>query len=127
MKRFSLAVLVVFGLLTVTGLNCVSAAGPSDPVEASIPTDVKLHQVNGKVISLDTEIQQMVVKSKKNESSFVLTSDTVIKRGRSAVKPSSLKTGSTVRVRYHEQNGQLIADRVTITSPAGSTRKGAKQ
>ena len=124
MKHFGLAVLGAFALLILNGPNFLSAATQSDGPKP-IPAEAKTHQVNGKVMSMDPQTQQLVVKGKENESSFVLTSETVYKKGRKSIKPGSLKTGTTVRVRYYEQNGQLIADRVTITS-AGSPRKGGQ-
>jgi hypothetical protein len=124
MKHFGLAVLVVFAVLFVTGPIHFSAAAQSEAVK-SMTTEAKPRQVNGKVVSLDPQSKQLIVKSKKAESSFVLTPETVFKRGRNPVQPSSLKTGATVRVRYYEQNGQLIADRVTITS-SSAQRKGVK-
>ena len=118
MKHFGLAVLGAFVLLfvSVAGLSLVRAATPSAVSDPSAPAEVKIRQFNGKVVSLDLEAQRLVVKNRKGESAFVLTSKTAYKKGRSAVQPAALKPGMKVLVRYHEQEDQRIAGQVTITA-----------
>jgi hypothetical protein len=118
MKRFSLTVLgaLVFVFISVTGLPIVQAAEPALLSQSSAPQDVTTRQFNGKVVRLDLETQKLVVKNRKGESGFVLTSKTAYKKGRNAVQPAALKLGTQVLVRYHEQDDRRIAGQVTITS-----------
>ncbi|GEM_PF-2839846 len=118
MKRFGLAVLgaFVFLFISVVDLPIVRAAAPASLTEPSAPPAVTIRQFNGKVVSLDLETQRLVVKNRKGESAFVLTSKTTYKKGRSAVRPAALKAGMKVLVRYHEQDDQRIAGQVTIRS-----------
>ena len=118
MKQFGLAVLGAFVLLfiSVVGLPVVRAAAPASLSESSASPEVTIRQFNGKVVSLDLGTQRLVVKNRKGESAFVLTSKTAYKKGRSAVQPAALKAGMKVLVRYHEQDDQRIAGQVTITS-----------
>jgi hypothetical protein len=102
--------------ISVVGLPIVQAAAPASLSESSAPPEVTIRQFNGKVVSLDLGTQRLVVKNRKGESAFVLTSNTAYKKGRSAVQPAALKPGMKVLVRYHEQDNQQIAGQVTITS-----------
>jgi hypothetical protein len=118
MKRFGLAVLGAFALLCISSVSppLVRAATLSAIPEPSAPAEVKIRQFNGKVVSLDLENQRLVVKNRKGETPFVLTSNTAYKKGRRVVQPAALKPGMKVLVRYHEQDDQRIAGQVTITS-----------
>ncbi|MCI0529568.1 MAG: hypothetical protein L0Y56_19170 [Nitrospira sp.] len=118
MKQFGLAVLGAFVLLfiSVVDLPIVRAAAPASLSEPSAPPEVTVRQFNGKVVSLDLQTQRLIVKNRKGESAFVLTSKTAYKKSRSAVQPAALKPGMKVLVRYHEQDNQRIAGQVTITS-----------
>lgn len=128
MKRFGLAVLGAFVLLfvSVAGLPLARAATPSAVSDPLVPAEVKIRQFNGKMVSLDLETQRLVVKNRKGESAFVLTSKTAYKKGRRAVQPAVLKPGMKVLVRYHEQDDQRIAGQVTITSGANAPKKGGQ-
>ena len=128
MKRFGLAVLGAFVLLflSAAGLPVVRAATPSAVSDPSAPAEVKIRQINGKMVSLDIKSQRLVVKNKKGEPAFVLTSKTAYKKGRRAVQPSALKPGMKVLVRYHEQDDQRIAGQVTITSGTNAPKKGGQ-
>jgi hypothetical protein len=76
MKRFGSAVLGAFVLLfiSVVDLPVVRAAAPASLSEPSAPSEVTIRQFNGKVVSLDLETQKLIVKNRKGESAFVLTS-----------------------------------------------------
>jgi hypothetical protein len=120
MRTILLSTLGAVSLLfmTVVGLAYSETAGSG--VSAAKPAlskaAVKVHQFNGALLNLDLQGSRLVVKNKRTEAQFILTSETAYKEGRRAVRPTNLKEGMKIRVRYIERDGKRIARTVTIVS-----------
>jgi translation elongation factor EF-G len=105
--------LVVAALMAVT--HPLSAEPtPSAPRKAKTSTveamkNLKLQQSTGVISSVDLERQSLIVKNRRGEQAFSVASETQVKKGREKFKPTELKPGMKVTVRYWEQEGRKIA------------------
>ena len=70
--------------------------------------------VVGQITAVDAAAKTIKVKSGNQEMTFATTDKTVISLGAAAGKWDDLKVGATVRVRYLNEGGKMVADKLIL-------------
>ena len=103
--------IVVTSVFLFLTLSVVSVALADKPESAS-----------GEILSMDG--RTLVLKVKKAEESFTLTSDTEYRRANEELRAGQLKEGDRVRVKYFVDEEQKVAVRVELWIPPNKLRRG---
>ncbi len=128
MKRLSL----FMGLLTLMAFVSVSLAqqtkptpapAPVAPAKPAEPAPVKLEKFNGAVSKVDEATKSLVVKTKKEEKTFVTDEQTKITKGKESLAFSDLKPGMNVSVEYKKEGDKLIASAIKVAVPKAAPKK----
>lgn len=83
---------------------------------AAPATKAKMHSVTGTLEKVNGH--NLTVKTKKATENVTLASDAIIREGSKLISPSALSadTGDQVTVRYTDQNGQMQAASVVVST-----------
>lgn len=70
---------------------------------------LKIRQHTGVITQVNAEEQNFVIKNKRGEHRFAITSDTQVKKGRKRFGIADLQSGMKVTVKYWEKENTKIA------------------
>ncbi len=86
----------------------------------------KVLWLKGAITSVDTAAKSFVVKEKKGEATVVTNETTKISLGKEKKTFEDLKAGETVHVKYHKQDGKLMAANVYLAGGKKMEKAGGK-
>lgn len=134
MKRVSLlvALLTLMAFVSV-GLAQQTKPAPTPapaPAPAPAPTakpaeaaPAKLEKFNGAISKVDEATKTVVVKTKKEEKTFVIDERTKITKGKDTLTLADLKPGMNVSVEYKKEGDKLIASAIKVAVPKAAPKK----
>jgi hypothetical protein len=73
----------------------------------------------GKITAADDGAKSFVYHAKTKDLTFKTNDKTVIKVGRKKVGWSDIKAGQTVRIKFHQQGGERVAEQVVLMIGVG--------
>lgn len=76
---------------------------------------LKTRQHTGVITQINAEKQNFVIKNKRGEHRFAITSDTQVKRGRKKFGIADLQSGMKVTVKYWEKENTKIAKIIKLS------------
>jgi hypothetical protein len=115
MKKVLMFALAVFISVAFATVMFAQGPGTSEQTTTTTTTTTKSKPMTlmGKVTAMDTAAKMMTVKGKKGDMTFDVSN---------AQMKESVKAGSTVTVKYTEQDGKMMASSVTIHHGAKTTK-----
>lgn len=134
-RRFGTWGLAIVTSLALAGATSAAplqtAAGtsgkPSQSKAGSKSSSAAEHSVTGTLEKFDANSKTLTVHTQKGSETLMLDNDAKIQQGTKALTASDLSahTGSHVRVRYVDNNGQKMAKEIRLTSQMA--KGGAKK
>lgn len=119
---FALFTAVVFVAGTVGFAAAQTTAAPEKKAgyTKSEPSKTAAKSAAGTVKSAAADTLVVVGKDKDKamEWAFAVGSNTIVEAGGKAIAIAELKAGDSVQVKYSEQNGKAVAQRVTVKAAA---------
>ncbi len=97
-----------------------STPAPAPAAPAATPAaekPAKLEKYSGAVEKVDEMAKSFVVKSKKDNKTFVIDDKTKITKGKNAMPFGELKAGMGVSVQYKKEGDKMIAASVKVSAP----------
>jgi hypothetical protein len=79
-----------------------------------------------KSASADSVVVAGKEKGKEAEWTFAVDPKTKVKKSGKDASPADLQTGDSVQVRYSEQDGKMVAQSITASTPKAAKKGGAK-
>jgi hypothetical protein len=109
--------ILVFGVIGTARAQTDGKKNPSESTSSKT--------VTGEVKSAgpDTVIVTTKEEGRRTERTFVIDSDTKVRKSAKAVKATDLKPGDDVYVRYKEKDGKATAETIGVKSSATNKQK----
>ena len=116
MKKTILFVVMLTLVAFVSGAIAQQKPAPAAPASTA-PAKLKLEKFMGAIKSVDAMGKSIVVAKGKEEKTFVITDDTKITKGKTAIKFEDLKVGSHVHIGYKTEMDKNVAARIQAYAP----------
>jgi hypothetical protein len=79
--------------------------------------ETQVEEIIGVIVSLDTTVNMLTIKTRQGEMSFYINEKTQITMGREERLFSDLKVGEKVKVHYTTAEGKDLAERIMVKPP----------
>ena len=120
-----LAAVFMTGLAGVAGVALADEKQAEDKAQTEKAADshakMRARSAAGTVKAAAAD--SLVVAAKKGDLSFAVDDKTMIKKGGKAITASDIKPGDSVRVRYMEHDGKMVAQSVTVKGGGTAAKK----
>lgn len=126
MKKLILLMALLSIATFVSGLmaqGTKSSPSPAPAPEKPSEPALKLEKFKGVIDKVDEMAKSIVVKTKKEEKTFVINDQTKITKGKETLSFADLKPGMNVSIEYKKEGDKLIASSIKVAVPKGVPKK----